>query len=286
MRTLVLSLLLTLPAFAISNGGHGGNGGNGCYDPVMQRYKSAEEMNGAPSWSRIPIVPTLRFNGSKQFTALALDGQHPVVANARQQIGLVREKYPHLGATLEQLFGLFNRVHILKGKTIFGVYNPSPVEEMVCPPPMTLRPVILMYADGSLAFIDRTWNMASSVSQQIFLVHETLRFLQILHPAGAMPTVDLLDLNRAIFRLPRSSSGSSLLEKYEEKLARFVPREVAPGEYEAHLATGKLDQALRSVVMAALASGSDVGEAMNRVRIHDKRFRDLADRRLRNALLK
>jgi hypothetical protein len=278
---LFLALLLASPFAFAFRGGHEGNGGHICWDSAMGRSSSLEEL-------RFPLRnedqrPPVDLSGRLAFESVQLDLGQPMIQAIESKYRLMAAEQPKLAALLSDALASFNDVYVLRRKILRGGRGAGNVNAMACPPPLEVRPVVLTFYNGGVVFLEKTWAQLSATTQQIILIHETLRVLQMLHPMMAELRNDELErLTVEIYRKSTRLEGSqaSLLEK---TLATASLPPYSGPTYEEALRRKELDAALRAKIHVVLTAGESLSEAMNAVR-SDEVFTALQQRELRNTL--
>lgn len=278
---LILTLLLASPiAFAFS-GGHEGNGGHICWNSAIGRNASLEELRFR--LRNEDLLPAVNLAGRLTFERVQLDLSHPMLQAIETKYRGMAVEQPKLASLLSDALATFNDVYVLRRKVLHGERGAGNANAMACPPPQEIRPVVLTFYNGGVVFIEKTWAQLSPTTQQIILIHETLRFLQMLHPQFEdLSNEEIEQLTTEIYRKKTNRSGS-LAAKFE-RVITTTPLPPSSGvPYEAALRKRELDAALRAKIHDVLTAGGSLSEAMAAVR-NDDIFTTLQQRELRDSL--
>lgn len=184
MKTILLLLMFIYSIPLHADGGQSGSGGNGCWikDERTLMWISIEEM----SFPEL-IIPGLRSNlkVSLPFSS----SLNPLIINLREKIygsspfnrfERIKRTAPRTYRTLLSFSRLFE-VSFVVNNTIEGKFDAY--ISRTNPGCLSYAPSLMTLPDGTIVFFKKAWDKMDSLSGEIILIHETIRLMQLFHPA-------------------------------------------------------------------------------------------------------
>jgi hypothetical protein len=177
MKTLLTLSFVLMSQLALA-GGQDGSGGNICLDSTYRRFISLEEAQYSfPQAKETTAAPVLK----SEIVDLA---QTEAGLLALKSLRAYAEINPELSNALMELFPKLLEVKAIEGH--FGrAYQADTLQIRKRCVSGTARAVLLTTKDGTVQVSRSFWNLLSVQSQHILLVHETIRFAQVLTDWGA-----------------------------------------------------------------------------------------------------
>ncbi len=265
MKLFMALWLATLgPVFA---GGQDGNGGNSCWLRHERITVSFEELL-YPGLRAEEYVSRLDLTSRGDRVSLLRDQQ--VFLTLREKYRRVREGHKLLGDALLDALNVYRDVFVFRGPPVEGFYAGSFYAAGECADSFgSPRPAIVTFRNGGTVFVESTWNNMTATTQQIILIHETIRFLQMFHPA--LSSMTNLDIERFTLKVYEGESlpRSVLLSKFEKSLKNFIP----PSP-QTDVIDDDLTQVVKVTVQEYLKRGDTMSSALNHLRIDDAYFRE------------
>jgi hypothetical protein len=177
---ITLFAFLSFPSFG---GGQLGTGGNGCWSfkENMLQWKSFEEITFPEISKERPILFTkILLPETGRMTLLHSNEQEKIRLILKMRLHRIELLSPKVHSALlmmSQLFDVSYTIH----RSVEGIFEgdagfvPHSCE--------SFSPALISTNNGVILFFTPIWNKLSTISQEIIIVHETLRLAQIFHPA-------------------------------------------------------------------------------------------------------